>query len=117
VRFPHAPVAVSAATLAFITALAAHPDSAGAHGGGLNAKGCHTNRKTGDYHCHRSPSPRPARQPESPAPPVRAGRQCGQKIYCTQMTSCAEAIFFFTECGLGRLDGDGDGVPCEALCR
>jgi hypothetical protein len=24
-----------------------------AHGGGLNAQGCHTNRKTGDYHCHR----------------------------------------------------------------
>ncbi|CAG9171470.1 YHYH domain-containing protein [Cupriavidus respiraculi] len=23
------------------------------HGGGLNAEGCHTNRKTGDYHCHR----------------------------------------------------------------
>lgn len=25
-----------------------------AHGGGLDASGCHTNRKTGDYHCHRS---------------------------------------------------------------
>ncbi|MCC4116356.1 YHYH domain-containing protein [Aromatoleum toluclasticum] len=24
-----------------------------AHGGGLNADGCHNNRKTGDYHCHR----------------------------------------------------------------
>ena len=24
------------------------------HGGGLNAEGCHTNRKTGEYHCHRS---------------------------------------------------------------
>ncbi|QEZ44161.1 YHYH domain-containing protein [Cupriavidus oxalaticus] len=24
-----------------------------AHGGGLNAEGCHTNRKTGEYHCHR----------------------------------------------------------------
>lgn len=26
-----------------------------AHGGGLNAEGCHHNRKTGDYHCHRAP--------------------------------------------------------------
>jgi len=26
-----------------------------AHGGGLNAEGCHNNRKTGDYHCHRAP--------------------------------------------------------------
>lgn len=23
-----------------------------AHSGGTNAEGCHTNRKTGDYHCH-----------------------------------------------------------------
>jgi hypothetical protein len=28
--------------------------TAGAHGGGLNSEGCHNNRKTGDYHCHRS---------------------------------------------------------------
>ena len=26
------------------------------HGGGLNAEGCHNNRKTGDYHCHRGNS-------------------------------------------------------------
>jgi hypothetical protein len=25
-----------------------------AHRGGLNAQGCHNNRKTGDYHCHRA---------------------------------------------------------------
>ena len=24
-----------------------------AHGGGLNKDGCHNNRKTGGYHCHR----------------------------------------------------------------
>ncbi|WP_211960816.1 YHYH domain-containing protein [Cupriavidus plantarum] len=27
--------------------------NAHAHGGGLNAEGCHNNRKTGEYHCHR----------------------------------------------------------------
>ena len=27
-----------------------------AHGGGLNKKGCHNNRKIGDYHCHRGPN-------------------------------------------------------------
>lgn len=27
-----------------------------AHGGGLNSEGCHYNRKTGDYHCHRAPN-------------------------------------------------------------
>jgi hypothetical protein len=31
--------------------------AAGAHPGGLDAQGCHHNRKTGDYHCHRAPAP------------------------------------------------------------
>lgn len=25
-----------------------------AHSGGTNSAGCHTNSKTGDYHCHKS---------------------------------------------------------------
>jgi micrococcal nuclease len=29
------------------------PLQAWGHGGGLVANGCHTNRKTGNYHCHR----------------------------------------------------------------
>jgi hypothetical protein len=32
------------------------------------------------------------------------------------MTDCAEARFYATKCGVDTLDGDGDGVPCEALC-
>lgn len=28
------------------------PSETQAHGGGLDAKGCHTERKTGNYHCH-----------------------------------------------------------------
>lgn len=31
-----------------------------AHGGGLNSEGCHNNRKTGDYHCHRGPADKPS---------------------------------------------------------
>ena len=42
---------------------------------------------------------------------------CGSKLYCKDMTSCAEAKFYLEECGLNRLDGNNDGVPCEALCR
>jgi len=41
---------------------------------------------------------------------------CG-KTYCREMTSCEEARYHLRECGLTRLDGDGDGVPCEAICR
>ncbi len=32
--------------------LAALVSVAHAHPGGLNAEGCHNNRKTGEYHCH-----------------------------------------------------------------
>jgi endonuclease YncB( thermonuclease family) len=46
-----------------------------------------------------------------------AGLSCGSKRSCTQMSSCAEAQFYFRQCGLSRLDGDRDGVPCERLCR
>lgn len=43
--------------------------------------------------------------------------QCGSKTYCREMLSCSEARFHLESCGLTRLDGDGDGVPCEAICR
>ena len=36
-------------SLAALTTLPAHP-----HSGGLDSNGCHSNRKTGDRHCHRS---------------------------------------------------------------
>jgi endonuclease YncB( thermonuclease family) len=42
---------------------------------------------------------------------------CGDKHYCKEMASCEEAKFYLTQCGLTRLDGDGDGLPCEKLCR
>jgi hypothetical protein len=37
------------------------------HSGGLDSSGCHTNRKTGDYHCHRSQSPPPSSARTQPA--------------------------------------------------
>jgi hypothetical protein len=40
-RFIYALFLIIFATLAF------------AHPGGLNSEGCHNNRKTGEYHCHR----------------------------------------------------------------
>ena len=55
------------------------------------------------------------------APTVAVGTSvppaCGTKTYCREMSSCEEARFFLAQCGLTRLDGDGDGVPCERLCR
>ncbi|MYF31584.1 MAG: nuclease [Gammaproteobacteria bacterium] len=43
--------------------------------------------------------------------------ECGTKQSCAKMTSCEEAIAFLRQCKLTRIDGDGDGIPCEKLCR
>jgi endonuclease YncB( thermonuclease family) len=45
-----------------------------AHGGGLNKEGCHNNRKTGDYHCHRGPkSSTPKQQTLTGIPKITDG--------------------------------------------
>jgi hypothetical protein len=36
---------------------------------------------------------------------------------CGQMASCEEALFYLTQCGVTRVDGDGDGAPCNRLCN
>lgn len=42
---------------------------------------------------------------------------CDMKTKCIDMTSCSEAMFYLNSCGLYRLDGDNDGVPCESICK
>jgi endonuclease YncB( thermonuclease family) len=42
---------------------------------------------------------------------------CGAKKRCREMSSCEEAKHYFTQCGLKKLDGDSDGIPCEILCQ
>jgi len=39
--------------------------------------------------------------------------KCEGKIHCSQMTSCEEATFYLRNCPGVKIDGDGDGVPCE----
>lgn len=56
--------------LLFVLLLA--PTLALPHGGGLNAEGCHNNRKTGDYHCHRAPSYERSNAQRAPAPSLPA---------------------------------------------
>jgi deoxyribonuclease-1 len=64
--------------------------------------------------------PAPATPVPTVAAPVAAtpsGWTCGAKTTCGQMQSCEEATFYLTQCGVKRLDGDGDGVPCASLCQ
>jgi len=42
---------------------------------------------------------------------------CDTKKRCKQMKSCSEAKHYLNDCGLSRLDRDGDGMPCESLCN
>jgi len=42
---------------------------------------------------------------------------CSAKKRCGEMSSCEEAKYYFTQCGLKKLDGDSDGIPCEVLCQ
>ncbi|MBA3068188.1 MAG: excalibur calcium-binding domain-containing protein [Hyphomonas sp.] len=100
------------------TAVLAAP--AFAHGGGLNAEGCHMNRKTGDYHCHRSPSspPPPPRTDGTARPQALYDRPAGEIstpfANCTAARAAGAAPVRIGDPGYGsHLDRDGDGVGCE----
>lgn len=59
-----------------------------------------------------------AAAPAVPRSAPSSGFKCDGRIYCSQMTSCAEATFFLQNCPGTRMDGNNDGVPCEKQwCR
>ena len=39
--------------------------------------------------------------------------KCDGRQHCSQMRSCEEAKFFLKHCPNTKMDGNGDGVPCE----
>ena len=68
-------VCVMSVFTAFLVAEAAY-----SHGGGLNAEGCHNNRKTGEYHCHRG-NYKPESSPKiSPKPKTPYGRETSRPM-------------------------------------
>lgn len=87
------------------------PGIAHAHGGGLNAEGCHNDRKNGGYHCHRGSS--------RPAPVARQSRFMGngsEAYYanCSEARAAGAAPIRRGQPGYSaRLDRDGDGIGCE----
>lgn len=82
-------------------------DFAVAHGGRLNSQGCHNNRKTGGYHCHRgSPSVKPA--------PKLKSKSSGSYRNCNEARAAGAAPIRRGQPGYGKhLDRDGDGIACE----
>jgi hypothetical protein len=101
---------------------------AGAHGGGLNAEGCHHDRKHGGYHCHRSPAAgaaslmpdatqRPRRQPPTQglAPgALTAESTAAYYRNCSAARAAGATPVRRGDPGYGpHLDRDGDGKGCE----
>ena len=87
--------------------------AATAHPGGLNAQGCHNDRKNGGYHCHRSPDP-------PPSPPTRTEQPRGLLSPSASYPNCAAARaagaapLYRGEPGYAsHLDRDNDGIACE----
>ena len=47
-------------------------------------------------------------------PVVEHNFTCDGREHCSQMTSYEEALFFIRNCPNTKMDGDGDGIPCES---
>ncbi|HTN15135.1 MAG TPA: excalibur calcium-binding domain-containing protein [Sphingomonadaceae bacterium] len=96
--------------IAALTLLLAPTSPAPAHPGGLDANGCHTNRKTGDYHCHRAAS-----TPPKSAPPQRSSRSTGTYYAnCAAARAAGAAPLRRGDAGYrAGLDRDNDGIACE----
>lgn len=67
-----------------------------------------------------TPAPAPVivkpkyKQMQKPTPiPKPKLYKCDKRKYCSQMRSYAEAKYFNDYCPGTRMDGDGDGIPCE----
>jgi hypothetical protein len=53
-------------------------------------------------------------QPERDSPrAVEKTFKCDGRTRCSQMHSCAEAMYFLENCPGVEMDGEGDGIPCE----
>lgn len=52
-------------------------------------------------------------QGDGPAPAAAPAYRCDGRLYCSQMTSCAEAKWFLNHCPGVKMDGNHDGRPCE----
>ncbi len=57
--------------------------------------------------------------PRIETPPLSSQSQqyhCAGKVHCSEMDSCEEARYYLHHCSGVKIDGDGDGMPCEQRC-
>ena len=61
-----------------------------------------------------STPPTPATfKPNTPSAASASSFRCDGRQHCSQMSSYDEAVFFLRNCPNTKMDGDGDGIPCE----
>lgn len=61
-------------------------------------------------------TPKQENKAQSLSAPVSSSRtqyRCDGRQHCSQMKSCEEAKWFLRNCADTKMDGDGDGIPCE----
>jgi hypothetical protein len=67
-----------------------------------------------------APTGHPVADPELVERPTTAAAakdfHCDGRVQCSEMKSCDEAEFFVENCPGVKMDGDGDGKPCEDWC-
>jgi endonuclease YncB( thermonuclease family) len=103
---------IKALTLATLIYVSTGFDSkAFAHGGRLNASGCHNQRSNGTYHCHRGgSSPKPRARPQ----PVYTPQSSSLYANCAEARNAGVVPIYRGDPGYStKLDRDGDGVACE----
>lgn len=100
-----------------LTVLVITSSIAFAHGGGLNSQGCHNNRKTGDYHCHRAPAA-PTGGAQSALPLLSADSQLATpnkaetKVHQIMAAQTALSALGYK---IGPVDGKFGGKTTQAL--
>lgn len=92
-------------------ALLAVPVAVAAHSGGTDKNGCHTNRKTGDRHCHGARGG----SGNSGTQGLRSGPAGGRAFAnCAAARAAGAAPVRQGDPGYGpHLDRDRDGIGCE----
>ena len=100
-----------------------------AHSGKTDADGCHTEKKTGEYHCHDDVEPlikeaktEAKTSAKMDAKTESSGTVCTADVYnCPHFDTHDEAQATFENCfdqtrrDVHGLDGDDDGDACENL--
>ncbi|ACT59572.1 excalibur calcium-binding domain-containing protein [Hirschia baltica] len=105
----------SAFVLIFLIIRVLYNNPAYAHSGGKDKNGCHTDRKTGNYHCHNGGKGNPPLSPNrSSAPNLNSNSAAPFFRSCKEARASGYYRMKRSDPGYRpALDRDNDGIACE----